>query len=386
MTKPGPLVAADEGLNHQIADTFARVGPSDRSWTEKVWAMAAARDGSLSVAFGLGKYPNRNVMDGFAGVSRGTEQWAVRASRRLAPDLERTEVGPIGYEVVTALGTTRYRLDANDVVPIRFDVEVEGLVPPAVEEREVHLSRSRLRVDADVIRFHQSGVARGWVEVDGERTEIDDAAWVGARDRSWGVRYGVGVPAEDLEPTPLPEGTAGMFVWMPVTMTRPDGRPFTLFVYFQRYSGPGWSTGSARGSIELPDGRVKAFADVVPALEFRDDNRRLTGGTITAVLPDGTERAYRVEPVSDTGFHLGAGLYGGFEGHYQGEWRGDLHVDGEHVTDCDTPEVARRLKQHRDCIVRVTDLTDGSTGVGTMQSNVVGAHPEMRLTAEASFA
>ena len=386
MTKPGPLVAADEGLNHQIADTFARVVESDRSWTEKVWAMAAARDGSLSIAFGLGKYPNRNVLDGFAGVSRGTEQWAVRASRRLAPDLERTEVGPLAYEVVTALGRTRYRLDANHVVPIRFDVEVEGVAPPAVEEREVHLSRSRLRVDADVVRFHQSGVARGWVEVDGERTEIDDAAWVGARDRSWGVRYGVGVPAEDLEPTPLPEGTAGMFVWMPVTMTRPDGRPFTLFVYFQRYSGPGWSTGSARGSIELPDGRVKPFTDVVPALEFRDDNRRLTGGTLTAVLPDGGERTYRIEPVSDTGFHLGAGLYGGFEGHYQGEWRGDLHVDGEHVTDCDTPEVARWLKQHRDCIVRVTDLTDGSAGVGTLQSNVVGAHPEMGLTAEASFA
>lgn len=385
MTKPGPLLPADEGLNHQIVDTFARVVESDRSWTEKIWAMAAARDGSLSIAFGLGKYINRNVMDGFAGVSRGTEQWTVRASRRLAPDLDRSEAGPIAYEIGAPLQVTRYRLEANDVVPVRFDVEIEGVAPPAMEERETHISRSRSRVDADIMRFHQSGVARGWVEVDGERVEIDDQAWVGARDRSWGVRYGVGIPPEDLEPTPMPEGTAGMFVWMPVTMTRPDGRPFTLFVYFQRYHGPGWSTGSARGSIELPDGRVKPFHDVVPDLEFRDDNRRLTGGTIGVVMPDGTERAYRVEPVSATGFHLGTGLYGGFEGHYQGEWRGDLHVDGEHVQHCDTVEVAHRLKQHRDCIVRVTDLGDGATGVGTLQSNVVGAHPEMGLTAEASF-
>jgi hypothetical protein len=103
-------------------------------------------------------------------------------------------------------------------------------------------------------------------------------------------------------------------------------------------------------------------------------------------MPDGAERAYRVEPLSDTGFHLGTGLYGGFEGHFQGEWRGDLHVDGEHVEDCDSVEVAHRLKQHRDGIVRVTDLGDGSTGVGTMQSGVVGAHPEMGLTAGASFA
>ena len=66
--------------------------------------------------------------------------------------------------------------------------------------------------------------------------------------------------------------------------------------------------------------------------------------------------------------------------------RGVLHVDGEHITDCDTTEVAHRIHQHRDCIVRVEDLDDGSTGVGTLQSNAVGAHPERGLTAEASFA
>ena len=60
----GPLVPADEHLHHQITDTFATVGQSDRSWTEKIWAMAAARDGSLSLGFGLGKYVNRGVMDG----------------------------------------------------------------------------------------------------------------------------------------------------------------------------------------------------------------------------------------------------------------------------------------------------------------------------------
>ena len=140
----------------------------------------------------------------------------------------------------------------------------------------------------------------------------------------------------------------------------------------------------AAGSSFLTGGR-KPFRDVIPDLEFRDDNRRLVGGTLRAVLPDGTERIYRIDPVSTTGFHLGTGLYGGFEGHYQGEWRGELTVEGEHVERCDTVEVARRLHQHRDCIVRVEDLEDGSTGVGALQSNVVGAHPEMGLTAEASF-
>ena len=386
MTKPGTLLASDEQLNHQIADTFGRVAQTDRAWTEKIWAMAAARDGSVNMSFGLGKYINRNVMDGFAGISRGTEQWTVRASRRLTPDIEQSTVGPIGYDIVEPLKRTRYRLDANDIVPITFDVEIESVVPPGMEEREVHVSRSRLRVDADVIRFHQAGVARGWVEIDGERTEFDDSAWVGSRDRSWGVRYGVGLPAEDVEPTPMPPGTAGMFFWMPITMTRPDGKAFTLFAYFQRYGGTGWSTGSAQGAIELPNGRSKAFVEVIPEFTFRNDNRRFTGGTLRVVQADGTERTYRIDPVSDTGFHLGAGLYGGLDGHFQGEWRGDLHLDGEHLEQCDTVEVVKRFHQHRDCIVRVEDLGDGSTGIGAMQSNAVGAHPEMGLTEEASIA
>jgi hypothetical protein len=382
----GPLIGADESLTHQIAATFARVAQADRAWTEKVWAMAAARDGSLSLAFGLGKYTNRNVMDGFAGVSRGTEQWTVRGSRRLAPDPERTEVGPVRYEVVEPLSRVRIGLAANDVVPVSFECELRGVVAPTVEEHETHVSRSRYRVDAEVVRFHQMGVAEGWVEVDGERHEIDEVTWVAARDRSWGVRYGVGQPEDDVEPSGSLGEASGMTIWMPVTMTAAaDGAPYGLFVYYQRYSGRGWSTGGVQGGIERPAGRPQPFSDVVPDLRFDDANRRLLGGTLRCVLADGGERTFDVHPVSDTGFHLGTGLYGGFDGHWHGEWRGKLHVEGEHVEGCDRVDVARRLHQHRDCIVRVEDPATGDTGVGTVQSIVTGAHPGLGLTEAASF-
>ena len=62
----GQLVAADEQFCHQVTETFANVGSSDPSWTEKVCAMAAAKDGSLQLGFGLGKYVNRNVIDAYA--------------------------------------------------------------------------------------------------------------------------------------------------------------------------------------------------------------------------------------------------------------------------------------------------------------------------------
>ncbi len=122
MTNPiGPLTAADEGFCHQVVDTFATVGSSDPSWTEKVCAMAAARDGSLQLGFGLGKYTNRNVMDAYAGTSRSVEQITVRASRSLAPDPIPTVIGPIRYEVVEPLRSIRFVLEPNDTQPIAFD-------------------------------------------------------------------------------------------------------------------------------------------------------------------------------------------------------------------------------------------------------------------------
>ena len=79
----GPLGGADETLNHQIVDTFRTVGESDYSWTEKIWVSIARADGSVQLDFGLGKYHNRGIIDGFGGVSRGREQWTVRGSREL---------------------------------------------------------------------------------------------------------------------------------------------------------------------------------------------------------------------------------------------------------------------------------------------------------------
>jgi hypothetical protein len=196
----GPLVGADEQFTHQIVDTFGSVVESDPSWTEKVWAQACANDGSLQLAFGIGKYANRDVLDACAGVSRGVEQWAVRASRRWSKDREALAVGPIRYAIDEPLQRITFSLEPNDEQPISFQWHFDGVVPPFLEDREIHRSRDGSRRDADLIRFHQSGVASGWVEVEGQQTEIEPMLWTSTRDRSWGIRYQVGVPRPDVAP------------------------------------------------------------------------------------------------------------------------------------------------------------------------------------------
>jgi hypothetical protein len=378
--QPGPLLASDEQLTHQIVDTFARVGESERSWTEKICAMAAAKDGAIQLSLGLGKYTNRNVMDAYAGISRGVEQWTVRASRRLAPDPETSTAGPIHYQVVEPLREIRFALEPNDVLPIAFDWRLSSPVPPSVESREVHVSRDRFRIDADIIRYHQSGTAQGWVEIDGQRTKIDETSWVSTRDHSWGVRYQVGAPLPDIAPVAQPEGTSAYVLWFPVLCERPDGSQYGLHFYFQRFAFGDWSRVSFEGGIEHPDGRRIPFAAARPALRFDDRTRRCLGGEITCTLADGSERVYRIHPVSDTGFHLGAGLYGGFDGKFHGQWRGRLHVEGEHFEDCTADDVLARVRQHRQALVRVDDAAEGGVGYGDLQSIVTGAHPDIGLT------
>jgi hypothetical protein len=102
-------------------------------------------------------------------------------------------------------------------------------------------------------------------------------------------------------------------------------------------------------------------------------------------MSDGSARPFTVEAVSDTGFHLGTGLYFGFDGHHHGEWRGRLNVEGERIPDCSAPEVARRVHQIRDTVVRLTDPVGGGIGYGNWQPIITGAFPELGLDSESSF-
>src|SRR3954464_15327229 len=139
----GRLLPSDEQLNHQIVATFATVAESDFAWTEKMWASGFAPACSLQIDAALGKSPNRNVLDGFGGVSRGVEQWTVRASRELHRDPESTEVGPLRYEVTEPLRAIRFALDATDVVPVAFDFTLTGLLPPIFAGARPPVGQSR---------------------------------------------------------------------------------------------------------------------------------------------------------------------------------------------------------------------------------------------------
>jgi hypothetical protein len=377
----GKLLAADEQLNHQIIDTFATVAESDLSWTEKLWTPTSRKDGSLQVDVGLGRYQNRDVMDGFAGISRGREQWTVRASRELSLDPLGTKVGPLSYEVLDPLKKIRWRLDHNDVIPLRFDITFDAAFPAFFEDRHIQRDERGFRVVSNVVRYHQAGAPSGWVEIEGKRETITPEDWFAYRDHSWGVRLDVGAPPTDLRPARdfgerKFEESKFLLLWSPLLLERPDGTRYEYHFYLQIRGDDVFYFSGYRNHA---DGRQERIARVRPELRFDDDTRRLLGGRLLIDMLNGETCEVEVEVKGESGFYLGTALYLGFDGKKHGNWRGELHLDGERIPDITTPEIRKRLATAvRDTIVQVRE--GSARGYGLIEPIMLGDWPELNLT------
>ncbi len=375
----GALTGADEGLTHQIVDTFSIIAESDYSWTEKIWVSIAKADGSVQVDFGLGKYHNRGIIDGFGGVSRGREQWTVRGSRELRTALEETAVGPIVYDVVDPLQAVRVRLEPNDVQPVSFDLVLTGVTPPFFEERNLVRNRRTQRVDVNVVRYHQGGWASGTITVDGETHELSDEEAFGFRDHSWGVRQGVGAPPSDLIRSTRPVEAArpaprGIMKWTPSFFRRPDGSYYETAIFI---TGGEWDYTSAY--INSPNGMQARVRIAQPHMEYDTRTRFVRRGELRLLMETGEERLIEVEALGSSGFFLKTAGYGPWNEHIHGSWQGRLHLDGEYIADCWDDENQDRLGQFRDTPIRVCE--GDATGFGIMESIVSGEWPELGLTA-----
>jgi hypothetical protein len=310
----------------------------------------------------------------------------VRGSRRLSDDADTLSVGPISYTVVEPFRRVRFDCQRNDEVPIAFHWEFEAIVPAHLEDRDRSRARSGYRLESDLLRYHQIGVASGWVEVEGERTTIADQHWFSTRDHSWGIRYDVGQAPTDIEPAGgLIPGVSFRFSWSPMLLERGDGSRYAIHHQHRELRAFGYEERRMEGSIEQSDGRIERIAAIDSDLTFDPTNRRVLGGELRFTMEDGSPRPISVRPLGDTGVHLGLGLYMGLDGRHHGEWRAPIHLEGEYVADCTDPDVARRIHQIRDAVVEVDDPVGGGHGWANLQTTVVGAWPEMGLDEESSF-
>jgi hypothetical protein len=385
MSDIGQLIALDEHLNHQIADTFASTASSELSWTEKIWSAIVRKDGTMGIDFGLGRYHNRGVMDGWGAVARGRSQYTVRASREMRDDPMLTEVGPLKYEIIEPLHKVRYSLARTDIQPIAYDITFTSQMPPFFEDRHKQREIDGFRIGSDVVRYHQIGTPSGWVEIEGERIEIDPEEWTEYRDHSWGTRLDVGVHNTDVRPTAdfgdakFGEGEY-VLIWSPFMLVSPNGEKIAYHLYFQSKQGHIFYSSGYRNH---PDGRQEKIARVRPELRYDDQTRRLLGGKLHFDMLQGGSHTIDVEVAGEAAVHLGPGLYLGFDGKKHGSWKGPLEMEGEKFEDTLDVPTLRRIRQVRDCPITVRE--GDAVGHGIMETVIHGEHPDLGLTAANSL-
>ena len=382
------LTGADEFFNHQIVNNFAAVASPERAWTEKAWFTLMRKDGSLQASFGLGKYANRNIVDGFAGVQIGTRQMTVRASRLLSSAPDEMGVGPLGYAVVKPLEAIRLTLAENSAVPLRFELTFHANMPGFFENRDVVIHDGRAA--SDVIRFHQAGTVSGWIEIEGERHAVNPDEWYGFRDRSWGVREHVGLDPADLAPVSghgvsggNKAGSAFHFNWLVSKIDRADGSSYDLAYYFRDFGGEG-PPAYFSGYINESDGRQIPILHLYPEIDYRASDRGAMRGTVTAIIAGRgksvEERVFEIEAINpEMGFRLLPGMYGEWKGQIHGSYKGEAFLDGETIEDVNNPaKLAETYRwQIRDRPVRITE--GANSGYGDMESIILGDYPGVRI-------
>ena len=161
-------------------------------------------------------------------------------------------------------------------MPISFEWTFTGAVPPALGAAEHHRSRDGLRLDADIVRYHQIGTGAGWVEVDGARTELDGRRRVDEGPLLGRPLHGGRSGRPTCEDPARPSSVSTTVIWSPMLCERADGSRYGLHWYYQRHGSAAGSGVELQGGIEHPDGRREPFVALVARRStVHNENRRL---------------------------------------------------------------------------------------------------------------
>lgn len=358
------LTPQDDLLGHQTPGSFAEAGNGDARFTERYWYTAHPLDGTpLLFDAGLGYYPNRGVMDAFAGITIGRRQHNFRCSRQLGADPLASSVGPLALQIDVASGRHHMTL-AENASGISFDLWFEPALP-AAREKQSRRERKGV-VEEDLARVAQFGRWRGWIVAGGTRHTLTPETWWGQRDRSWGLRSEM---RTDEDKPPVQNHSKFFWTW---TMLQLPSVGVSMFVKEREAGQPYYLsctefTRAAGGSVAR-----REATRVTHDLEWADDplGQTITRGSFTLDFEHGPSRILRVEALPAR-FYLKGGLYGGFGGWNHGDDRGGYHEDHDiwDLNDARTRERARTLGDH---VVRV--LGEGAhgpeTGIGISEYGV----------------
>ena len=223
-----------------------------------------------------------------------------------------------------------------------------------------------MRTIFDYTRFTQFGTWNGWIEVDGDRHDVEPATVWGSRDRSWGVR-----PAGEPAATGAPVADAA------VLLAVGAGQLPTLVDALRRQRVRRRST-VARGRGDRRR-RRRCHPRLMRTVDYRVEWRPGTrwAQRFEYDLVDWHDRVHHVtldaaSRVPDERPRLRPPEFG------HGMWKGESIVAAERITASRSTRRAHvRTSTCRRCATRHTSgPTDRlNTGIGILEQLAIGCHP-----------
>ncbi|MGW1026790.1 hypothetical protein ACWD4J_24390 [Streptomyces sp. NPDC002577] len=274
-----------------MTDTFhdALVAPDtpglpERFFDRFVFNLHPVDASSPSILLGLGIYPPKDVVDGFAILATDTEQRNVRFSTELSAT-DGGSAGPLSWKVVEPMKTWQIALGPNPT-GMEFDLTWRARTPAWTGEVSVTNNDG---TPSSFAHLFQSGYYTGALTIDGRQQRID--GWYGQRDRSRGVR--------------TMSGGQGLHIWYQAQF--PDRSIGFLLVETRQHERL-----LLEGAVMHESGELDHIVNVRHDLQF-DDNLDLKGGTVEVTTESGA--VYLVDTdASAGGGYMSGGGYGGHHG------------------------------------------------------------------------
>jgi hypothetical protein len=369
------LSSFDDFPIHQTSQPIAHTASTDINHYDRYFFNGVTTDTRLFFALAMGLYPNRHVADAsfsvvVAGGTADAHQISVHASRRAPADrADANEVGPICVEVLEPLNALRVVVEAPEH-GVRADLTFVRRSAP-IEEPHFR-QQVGMRVVFDYTRLTQFGGWEGWIEIDGELTDLAPGETVGCRDRSWGIRP-VGERGSAGAPVADPQF---FWLWAPINFDTFS----THFDVNELFDGRRWHETGFIAPVAGPDGAppAEAMRAVDYAIEWRPGTRTAATFTVDLTPWEGATSTVTLEPLFE--FHMsGLGYLHPEWSH--GVWHGELVVDGERW-DLPVADPTAPHHVHVQSVVRAT--TSGAigehSGLGVLEQLAIGRHDPTGLT------
>jgi len=359
------LTPHDEGFTHQTSLPHMMVANSDPNWRERYWfSLQDVKRQDFIMTGGLGKYPNKDVLEGCILFQHGDRQWNLRVSRTLLPDPGLMRVGPLSVEILEPFRALRFRLAENDS-GLGFDLLWTSDWPGFLEER--HYEVSRARVTHDITRYIQLGRWEGEINVAGERFGLtSDTGW-GERDHSWGIRPMASIPGDP----PVASAEWNFLCFCPIQF---ESLALHLYIFEAQAGRPTHLTATlADKTGDFTNDRVLAV-DHELDWDYSSSVRTLVGGRLMLHF-----QSRRTLDIDLKALPPRVYLQGGGYGVDQGNWKGEYHEEHELWDLSDPARLKDYIKGTSDHMFEAS--CRGETGYGIMEYLVRSAYEKYRRPA-----